>query len=330
MNAAAKNKSPLPEGFGEPEWVGDTIVADGMELRRAGVSVVSPAGETVTGSAAASGEDPAPRAQFELLERVATLDAIQSGLRRPLLTLRGDVVGEIDPEVLFPESPEPARFRYARSSGVALHQSFRSAALRARWELAERDRVLRSWRGESRPEPLPLELESCALRSSASYAWEAYHFGFAPFAAESDVVGILGFPRREGDPLAMGFAARPGTTDALRAALTEALQSLSFLWGESVPTSPPSPGPTAMHHLEYFQYPPHHAQLHRWLSGGHVRSLPALAPSNELQYVSLAPAWLPAGLSVVKAVCADAWPLTFGDVPFLPGDGIVGAAHPIA
>ncbi len=325
---AAKNISQLPDGFGEPEWVRDLVVADGMALHRAGVSVVAPSGETITGSAAGTDPTQAERAHFELLERVATLDAIKSGAARPLLTAGGRVVSEISPERLFLESAEPLRFRYARSNGVALHESFRRAALRARWELSERDCVLRSWCGESRPAPIPIDKDACVLRQSAGYSWQAHHLGRAPFAPEADVIGVFGFPVREDEPLAMGFAARPGIADAFAAALTEALQSLSFLWGETVPSSPPPVGPTPMHHLEHFQYRPHHEHLRAWLSGQHfdpaaARARASLA-SNEVRFVSLTPDWLPAGLAVVKAVCDAALPLAFGDVPFLR------PAHPVA
>ncbi len=325
---AAKNTSQLPDGFSEPEWVRDVVVADGIALHRAGVSVVSPTGETITGSAAGTGPAQTERAHFELLERVATLEAIKTGASRPLLTADGRVVSEISPEHLFLESAEPLRFRYARSNGVAIHQSFRRAALRARWELAERDRVLRSWCGESRPVRLPIDHDACALRQSAGYSWQAYHLGHAPFAPEADVIGVFCFPTKDDQPLAMGFAARPGIADAFDAALAEALQSLSFLWGEPVPSSPPPRGPTPMHHLEHFQYRPHHEHLRSWLAGAHFDPSVAQARASlsrpEVRFVSLTPDWLPASLAVVKAVCDGALPLAFGDVPFLR------PAHPVA
>ena len=269
------------------------------------------------------------RAYYELIERVATVDAIGSGARRSLLSLQGVVVGEIEPATLFPESPEPLRYRYARSNGVAIHRTFSRAALRARWELAERDRVLRSWRGEIRPNRIAIDLENTLLRHSTSYDWQAHHFGRAPFAPEADVVGVIGFPRNENEPLAMGFAARAGADDALDAAIAEALQSLSFLWGEAVATTPPTGGPTAMHHLELFQYRPHHEHLRRWLDGGHHRSSAGAQMTSEVNYVSLSPTWLPRDLVVVKAVCRDALSLAFGDVPFLESP-LSPLSHPIA
>ena len=339
---AAKTTSRLPEGFGALEQVRDVVVAGGIELHRAGVCVVSPAGETITGSAAGTTGASTDRAHFELLERVATLEAIKTGASHQLLSSRGQAVAEISPERLFPESPEPLRFRYARSNGVALHQSFRRAALRARWELAERDRVLRSWCGHGRPVPIAIDHDACALRKSDGYFWQAFHLGRAAFAPEADVVSVIGFPSRRAEPLAMGFAARPGVGAAFEAALSESLQSLSFLWGEPLPSSPPPPGPTPLHHLEHFQYPPHHEQLRSWLSGEHFDR--AAAPSRatgkdlEVRFVSLTPDWLPPGLAVVKAVCDGALQLAFGDAPVM--SDLIGhlpphlragrGAHPVA
>lgn len=320
----ARTRSPLPEGFGPVEVCGDVICADGLSLHRVGVCSLSSEGETITGSAAGLLAGQEERARFELFERVATLTAMAEhrGTHR-LLSLRGQVVGSIDGAALFPQSPEPSRYRYARSNGVALHRSFRAAALRARWELAERDRVLRAWCGQIRPAPISMG----GFSGSASYDWQAHGFGRAPFAPEADVVGVFGFPRRQEDPLAMGFAARPGAPAALDAALGEALQSFAFLWGEPLPSSAPVLGPTPLHHLEHFQYPPHHERLRRWLSGEHVQgpSPPQGVPSK-VRFVSLTPAWLPGQLAVVKAVCADALPLAFGDVPLLTGH----QPHPIA
>jgi len=43
--------SPLPSGWSEPTVVEDVVVADGVELRRAGLASTGPDGEEVTGAA---------------------------------------------------------------------------------------------------------------------------------------------------------------------------------------------------------------------------------------------------------------------------------------
>jgi hypothetical protein len=338
------DKSPLPEGWSKPGVVEDVVVADGVALRRAGLSSTGPGGEEVTGAAVEAVGSPIDRSYFELLERVSTLESLRE--RRSsyaLMTMDGERLGDRAAEDVFPESDDPARWRYARSNGVALHSDWRSASLRALWELAERDRVLRAWYGETRPERLEFSPGSTPLDGARSYDWRAYGFPETEqtqFSRGVQVVGVFGFPVREGMPLVCGYGARPEIRDALDAAVREAMQLLGFLWGEPPLDRLPDPAPTALYHLELFQSPDHHDVLRRWLENGHERFLSArelLASRKDDSshmarpaFVDLTPAWLVGGLRVAKAVCDAAMPLAFGDVPFtahLPPELRV---HPIA
>jgi len=335
--------SPLPEGWSDPAVVEDTVVADGVELRRAGLSSTGPAGEEVTGAAVDAAISPLDRSYFELLERVSTLEALRC--RRPsyrLLTADAEPVGDRTGADLFPESDEPARWRYARSNGVALHSSWRTASLRASWELAERDHVLRAWVGETRPVRLDISTDSTPLGGAPSYEWWAYEFPRSEAGELSrgvHVVGIFGFPICGDVPLVNGFGARPEPKDALDAAVRETMQLLGFLWGEPPLDRLPEPAPTPLHHLEHFQWPDHHDGLRRWLERGHERFFRGRRPEpresdrsrgRRVAFVDLTPAWLSGGLRVAKAVCDAAMPLAFGDAPFtahLPAELRI---HPIA
>jgi hypothetical protein len=336
---------PLPEGWSEPSVVEDVIIADGIELRRAGHCSTGPDGEEVTGAAVEAVVSPVDRSYFELLERVSTLDALRC--RRssyPLLTGDAEPMGHRIADTLFPESAEPTRWRYARSNGVAIHSDWRSASLRASWELAERDRVLRAWYGETRPARLEFSVASTPLGGGRSYDWGAYAFPEADRARFVDgvnVVGIFGFPTCPGVPLVCGYGARPEPRDALDAAVREAMQLLGFLWGEPPLERLPDPAPTALHHLEHFQWTDHHHLLRRWLEEGHECFFHERKPSppsrmsdrshtTRLAFVDFTPTWLGGGLRVAKAVCDAAMPLAFGEVPFtahLPPELRV---HPIA
>jgi hypothetical protein len=335
----------LPEGWSEPEILEDAVVADGVELRRAGVSSRGPSGEEIVGSAVDAKGSPIDRSYFELLERVSTVEALRA--RRSAYELRTvdeELIGVRTADQVFPESDDPARWRYARSNGVALHADWTSAALRAYWELAERDRVLRAWCGETRPQPLELDVDATVLRHSRSYEWLAASFpdaGSADFSHGVAVVGVFGIPTRTDLPLISGYGARPLVREALDAAVCEATQFLGFLWGEPPLDRLPDPAPTPNHHLEYFQWPLHRDIFRRWIDEGHGRFRPSSPESlasrgrdassaPAVAFVDLTPAWLGGGLRVAKAICDGATRLAFGEAPFarhLPAELRV---HPIA
>jgi hypothetical protein len=332
-----RSTSPLPEGWSDLEVVADIIVADGVELHRVGMATTGPQGEEITGSAAEASFSPEARSYFELLERAATLQAIKD--LRPIYELRsteGLPVGECAAGALFPESDAPALWRYARSSGVAIHADWKTAALRASWELAERDRLLRAWYGEIRPERL-VDCDLAGLARATSYEWCAFSFpepSIDHFSRQLHVVGVFGFPGRADAPLVLGYGARPDLEGAVEAATREAMQGLAFLWGEPVTDHAPELGPTPMHHLERFQFRGHHQMLERWLDGSHTSYRPRATPrrpnASVVAFADLTPPWLGGGYRVAKAFCSGAVPLAFGDAPFAAHLPAALRAHPIA
>ena len=332
-----RNTSPLPDGWSELEVVADVVVADGVELHRVGMATTGPQGEEITGSAAEASFSPEERSYFELLERAATLHALKDP--RPFYELRtseGLPMGECAAEVLFPESDAPTLWRYARSSGVAIHTDWKTAALRASWELAERDRLLRAWYGEIRPKRL-VDCDLAGFARATSYEWCAFSFpepSAEHFSRDLQVVGVFGFPGRADAPLVLGYGARPDLAAAIDAAAREAMQGLAFLWGEPVTDHAPELGPTPMHHLERFQFQGHHRLLRRWLDGAHMAygagATPRGGSASVVACADLTPPWLGGGYRVAKAFCTGAVPLAFGDVPFAAHLPAAVRAHPIA
>jgi len=318
---ATRPTSWLPEGFTEAETVVDEVVADGVALGRAGLCVMSPAGEAITGSAAGPGAPPLARARHELHERIATLEAIRGGAAAHTLRDRtGSFVALTRREVLFPESPAPEVWRHARSNGTALHDDWATACDRAFWELCERDRVLRAWYGLGSAHAVTAPLEGTPLGAATSYDWEVASFhDDAGDPSEVAVVGVFGFPRVAHAPLVTGFGARPHVADAMAAAVGEALQQLAFLWGEAIPVEAPERGPTALHHVEALLWPGTHAALRAWLRHGHGHLARGCARPRPLRaadgFVDLTPAWLRGEAVVVRAVAQDAMPMTFGPGP---------------
>ncbi|HVY46639.1 MAG TPA: YcaO-like family protein [Minicystis sp.] len=337
--AATSTACPLPDGWSEPEGVEDRVVVDGIALRRAGLSSVGPDGQEVTGAAVEIDGDPTPRARFELVERASTLAAIAA--RRdafPLLDADGRPFGIAPFGDVFPASAAPACWRPARSNGVALHATFAAARERALWELAERDRVLRAWYGETRPRPIAAWAIGPLGRASR-HRVVAAAFPCPPGARWSEhleVAGVFGFPRAPDAPLLLGYAARPSLGAAIAAAEAECLQQLAFLDGEPIPKEPPPPGPSPMHHLEHFQYPGHHGLLEAFLREGHERHGRSLRRAARVRvrpaapsFVDLTPAELVGHVRVVKALCADAAPLCFGESPAVRDLPAALRVHPI-
>lgn len=328
---------PLPEAWSKPAVVEDHVDVGGLRLFRAGLSSLGPRGEEIAGAAVHVDGPPLHRGYFELLERIGTREA--SHRRDPFVRLGEDGrdAGVVASSEVFRESPSPT-YRYSTSNGIALHDDWSSARARAHWELAERDRVLRAWYGESRPHPLPLG-ERLPIRNLEEYEWAAYSF---PESTTTDlskgvhVVGLFGFPLRDERSLVSGYCARPDRDEALTGAIAEALQQLAFLWDEPVRESIPSLAPTPMFHLERWQHRRHHDALRSWLDGGHLRygraeRTPSRAETTpSLFFIDLTPTWMPGGLRVAKALSGDALPLIFGESPFARHLPTALRHHPIA
>lgn len=327
---------PLPEQWSAVETHRDVVEIDGVAVRRAGMSSVGPGGEA-TGSAAELFADPSPRAQFELLERIGILEARASLAPRHLvLDASGASTGTIGREEVFLESAVPDTWRHARSNGIAIHTSWQAACLHAKAELVERDRVLRSWAGATRPVSIPFAREHVLLGQRQSYTWSAFAFPVEPgtFGEELEVVGVFAFPHRDELPVAVGYCAKRQLADALTGALREATQMLSFLWGESVPTAVPALAPTAMFHLDALQVPERRVLLQRWLGGAHVayrmRAEQKHGAAPAVRYVDLTPSWMAGECRIAKAMCDGAMPLTFGRGPYLSNLPAELQIHPIA
>jgi ribosomal protein S12 methylthiotransferase accessory factor YcaO len=240
---------------------------------------------------------------------------------------------------VFPESREPEKWRPSRSNGVALHTSWSGACARAAGELVERDRVLRSWYGDSAParRVLPDALIPHGLRALAE--WAAYELTAPARAVEQawTVVVVVGVPLAETTPIAYGFAAKRDAPQAVEAAAAEAVQRFGFLYGEEIPARTPEPSPTPDFHQEFFLHPPAHTLLRAWLDGGPsgtpATGDPHSRPRTEggSWFADLTPLHLRGTLFVAKALCGHAEPLVFGEpAPHRTDADSSRRVHPIA
>ena len=294
-------------------------------------------GESIVGSAAELAREPLFRAYMELVERLSIVTAMLRPIEGVRLVGAERTPGFGPCTSLFPETPDPSRQRWARSNGVAAGTTWIEAASRARWELIERDRILRSFYGEIQPRrvAVPNGLVPDGLR--AGYAFHAYTFD-APVPDGASVAMLIGFPRKvETDPLVYGFGCRNSEHAAVEVAAGECIQRLGFLYGETLPDSAPPPAPTPDFHQEYFLFAENHERLRRWLDGEHAEFRGVLDASvarvpDEPVYADLTPPSLEGRLFVAKALPRGHVPLAFGvGHPFLRSNAPVElSVHPIA
>ncbi|HEX4473509.1 MAG TPA: YcaO-like family protein [Polyangiaceae bacterium] len=329
--AALASRFGAPPSLGAVEWCVDDAKIDGATIHLAGVAA-DVDGECVTGSAASTVEVPIERAYLELLERLAVLEAIERAPSRfATVDETGTTTGIAPFGKVFPTSPTPDTWRWARSNGVAVGPNFGFAANRAHLELIERDRVLRSWYGELLPRSADVEpgLFPAALR-------EHYHVRANTFGdSEGGVVcGVFALPKG-GAPLSFGFSARPTAREAVASAALECLQRIGFLFGEACVDEEPEAAPTPDFHQDYFLAPDGNRRIERWLAGNH-QGLHGFATerarNSRRSYVDLTPDWFRSGLSAVRAIPDGELPLWFGaSHPLVDGAHLSSiSVHPIA
>lgn len=319
MPQLKRNIASLPaiKNWQMEEVVQDSVNIAGLELSFCGIQASHPKYGPIVGSATEAGDhDPWDRAWHELLERVSIIEAIHAAPSQFVTRdMCGKPLGMLPFNQVFPSPPqgEETIWQPAKSNGVAIEQSWEKAAARAVWELAERHLLLESWLGIRKPRRLPNAALQHASVLSELYDIQCVTFGVVK-AASSEVhsCGVFLFPKNEKNPLIFGFGAALEEGVALIKAETEALQRLSFLWSEEIPTTPPELAPHALFHQDFFLVPNKMLLIKKWLNGDFL-NVNQKKPTNTLaiQLVDLS-RYAPDGLQLARAVSPDAIPLMFG------------------
>jgi hypothetical protein len=303
---------PLPEGATSLDVFCQRALIGELSIELVGLTAELD-GEVFAGSAAEVDVPPLDRAYFELVERLS----IGRALRRDSFTLADSArtsLGVLSREEVFPTSPEPERWRHAKSNGVAIAPTWAQACARATAEAVERDCVLRAWHGE-------LTLSSVVLPASELGAWQKFgDFVELEFRAMQWlghwVVVVAGFPKRREVGFSIAFGARRQLGAALIAARKEFTQRFGFLFGEQIPDSAPPFSADANYHQEYSLWPGSHAAIREWLARSPNPSISCgrrAEPSPEpTGFVDLTPSELAGCASVVRAWWPDLRPLVFG------------------
>jgi hypothetical protein len=305
---------PIPNNWSKPEFIHDIIKINNVPIEIVGLSSKNKQNQEVTGSAGGytyklSNVFNLPRAYYELLERTTIIDSINSG------------------KLILP-TPQ-----HSKSNGIAAGTTPLSTQDSARFELIERDSILRSWFGQIKPKEYENVYTYIAFPKELN---EFYEFKFYTFTNKinnlTEVVGVFGFPKKLKYPLVYGFGADRFLEDAAYKAERECIQRLGFLWNEEIPKSKPKAYVSPMFHQDYFLYPKNHKKIINWLDGKTENYLGEYEKKNpEFRYIDLTPKHLRGKMHVVKAECNDCLPLIFGGGDYY-GENIPKKlrVHPIA
>jgi YcaO cyclodehydratase, ATP-ad Mg2+-binding len=321
-----QRQCPLPEGASPPQLFEQLVQIGELDVHLAGLTS-EVLGASYAGSAAEVGQLPLQRAYFELIERLAIGKALHRTEDFVLASATREVLGTLPAQEVFASSSNPSRWRFARSNGVAIAQTWTEACERAAAEAIERDCILRSWYGA-----LTLGHSPLASLPVEAAAWQGFAEHYELQVRATQWLGLwvamgVGFGRSAQVPFIISFGARTGLEDAVAAARREFTQRLGFLFGEDLPTEEPQVAPSADFHQEYSLWSGAHAALRSWLGTSVAsRDWPA-PPPTPLGFVDLTPPELRDKVSVARAWWPGLVPLVFGaDYPGYPA----GPPHPVA
>lgn len=337
----------LPDGWEIIDSLAEEARIEGVSIALAGYAATHSASQQVaTGSAASCYQKPERIAYFELLERIAILEAIGQPAETSWNCLdlsTQKVVSKLTSAEIFPPMTVSDSYQISKSNGVAIGSSFEQAALHALSESVERHLVLLSWYGAVKPERVSFDWPEELHALSAHYRLEQYSLGSVNlfqaqrrFTATVCVLWPLedratknGSERR---PVIHGFGAAASTAEACAKSFREAIQRLGFISGEDPVTDEPAFQARPDYHQDYFLHPERRPLLKSWLSGAFFRPhyQNRLPPLGVCRLIDITPSSY-RSLWVVKATVPGILPLVFGRYrhplfPELPDERLI---HPI-
>ncbi len=304
---------PLPNGWCKPEVFHEIVDIGRTSIALVGLVAHHKRGGSALGSAAGNMEAPPfARAYYELVERACILEAQARGSACYRLHDAAGVAGrELRHDEVFPVADGSRGWQYSVSNGVAAGRGWRDACRRARWELVERDAVLRGWFGEGRLRTVALPDDFDVAGFAGVYSFKAYELA-GQGRNPGRVAAVFGFPECDEYPFAYGFGARSRLVEAVAAASQECVQRLGFLWGEEIPTRSPDPEPRPHFHQEYYLCPGNQDAIARWIEGSSPHATIECGGADDTHYVDLTPPELKGEVFVSKALQENAMALTFG------------------
>lgn len=294
----------------------DEVTVGEKLIYLAGVAWKNVEEKVATGSAASDEMLPQDRAYFELFERIIALESLQEK-EFPLFDRNNSSLKKVPNHFIFPNHGDT--FKYSISNGMAFHTEASLAREKARSELIERDRVLRSWYGETKPLKiqLPLHFQQKMAPLSQLYQIEAFHFTPLHTDAESleySVTGIFALPRNEKHPLVYGLGCHKGIEESIDHAWGECLQRMGFLINEEKITKLGEFTPTALYHQDYYLTKVGEQKIYDWLAHGNKSNLKFPKPQiSQIKFADITPLSLRgSNIIVYRAIEENHIPLIFG------------------
>ncbi|MCG8671274.1 MAG: YcaO-like family protein [Pseudomonadales bacterium] len=300
-----------------------------LNIQLCGIAAKNKSGNLATGSSAALEQMEVSRANFELLERMVICDVLNGSRqhRLPLLdNLNNNGPRTITVDEAFPQSSNPSQYQWSKSNGIALHTSVPMACQAAGLELIERDQILASWFGLSRPAVVnSILIEDISESFSAHYKIKCARLSednVTLFDRKVFVFGIFLIPEQNTHLPFFGYGAAFTQDAAILKCKSELLQQVGFL-AESKPTlEPVEVSPVPEYHLAYFSNPEHFDQIFHWLNGDYYKPncRRLFTQTPKIEY-----AVLPVGCEkaatndqvfVVKAFSKELIPLIFGQYDY--------------
>lgn len=282
----------------------ETITVDRYSIHLSGMAAENEHGVVLSGSA--GGDDQTEiRAYFELLERIAVYEA-QSKKASLFLKDRSEkIICPMKTSDIFFQSNNPM-WRYALSNGVAIHQTYAQAAEHAEKELLERDAILASWYGLTKPQKLQIDKGPFA---------ESYQFELYSFDTKNNFFTTMTMakPLKANIPLLYGFGCDRSLEAAQKKSTEELIQRIGFLYHEAREVDLPF-SPTAFYLQEFYLNPDNHPRLEKWLAGEHytkVFEAQQFATRAEICFLDLTSNELENSV-VLKAISEQTIPVIYG------------------
>jgi hypothetical protein len=297
------NYNLLPKSWGKIEHFEEDFELFHLKLKLNGFSATDiSTGAIVLGSSANTVNEP-ERAFYELLERAWTVESLKDSKLKEL----------------FPVSTSPS-FVFSKSNGIALHTNLEMARASARFEVLERDAVLRSWFGEIKPELISLD-DLAILTDQLAFGYDVKAFIFSndeaiiSYDSEVRTIGVFAFPKKDNYPLIFGLGCRQTVKEAFRHAQSELYQRLAFVysedWQHNLEINLQNPTPES--HLNFYLRKESHLSLKKWLSGNRYIKSKRKSLNSKIIYADLRPTGMASDLFLVKVQQNDLLPLCFGD-----------------
>lgn len=309
----------LPDGWQLVDSLLETIDLKGCKIHSAGFAAQRLEDQQiVTGSSVSWNSHPQSIAFYELLERIAILNAMGRPDSEVWPIIDGknhEKCGVLKGVDLFPRSPEPDLWQYSRSNGVAMGPSLAEAFHSALCEAVERHLVLASWYGFGAPIPRKCLLPPQLLALANHYRTEQYSFGeLAYFNMGISITAAMTvlWPHDTHLPAIYGFGAASSMEDAQLKSCKEAVQRLAFLY-DAEPTQELNFAPVAEFHQDFFLQQEQQPTLRQWLNGSFQREplLSRQPHAESVSYVEIAD-YSDRACYLVKVLDPGLLPLCFG------------------